>query len=1169
MASKPAGKGRRGLRLGNYDLSSPAQTWDQGTIYRALDASRREVAVKLLAGAAEDPASLKKLQQEVSQASRCRQSNILRVFELAEANGTWFLVTELVDGVFLPKHIADKGPVTAAKAERWLGQMAKALEHAHQQGMVPETTPSAFLVSQGNIKLVPMPSLLKSGEKAETGFVAPELKRNAQGRDVRSALFGLGATLHYMLTGKPPAAPLELDAEISDHLLSILERLLADKPDDRYQEPAELLADLDVSADEPEEEASDETIPEEEEGDAAAPAEDAITARPKNASWLEQPRDESPANKKQGEKNKKAEVTDDDLDGEEGKPKQQSPERKLPPPYVLGGAAAAVVAVVGIGIFLATRDGEPDKPPPNPQTKNPPVKVDPNPKPEQQPVLDVAALQQEFEGPWAKASLDPKDVPVLRVSRLPAADGAKVGKSFTSLGAACAAAAEKTTTVIEIHDNGPLFEVPISVSDRNLIIRAGAGFWPLLFWDLSRWKAKDAAALTPFLSMEGGDLMLGGVEMAVDWPADSPAPTSLIRVSNGDFLGWNSTFSATGTAGLPVSVVRVEGDQPGKRCRLRNCFARGPNLIAVDLKAVAPEVMLDQCLIAGKELPLIRSQSTLAQDKLPTVRVIRSTMTSERGIVQARAADPKTSGLRMMFWDAILARAAKDVGGTLFELPKDAETANYQWKAINSLYAGFGALLDGPEKLDDFEAWKKRWNSPGPESIYPKPWIELSKLNPAQSYPAQYVPDPALAFEATFGTGVIGCDLSVLLWSRSAWPQLGYTGFKTPALDLLKDSKPPKIPEGKDGKYYGGKVDLTKTDIVAHLEEMQRKQELGQVIVLHLSGSGVKKISPLRMKNRSLVLYFEPPAKGKEPLVLAPETSDGPIGNALFQLESGSLELIGGDIRVPDAKTAKVPHYLIHVLGGNLHLHGTRLQGPLGQSPDSFWGLIRLEGSGFGDRQSVRGCAIHECVLQSPRVGVHVAGIGARLRLEQNLIVTTGDALHFQPGANPPPNMNVQCSLANNTIAARQSVIHMQDLPTWPAVADPIVFETTANVFMNPFLDRDQKGPSKSTMLLYQGLALPRGVLAWQGRGDVYDNRITAYALVATNDGLPPRKFAPQTYATWENLWGRFGARDAILNVPFKNTIDLDQPRLDQLAYPEANPAVPLGANLQRLGIKK
>src|SRR5262249_40219463 len=129
--------------------------------------------------------------------------------------------------------------------------------------------------------------------------------------------------------------------------------------------------------------------------------------------------------------------------------------------------------------------------------------------------------------------------------------------------------------------------------------------------------------------------------------------------------------------------------------------------------------------------------------------------------------------------------------------------------------------------------------------------------------------------------------------------------------------------------------------------EVQKKQAFGERVVLHLYGSGEAKTSAISVQGSSLVLYFEPPASGGQPLVLVPELKTLPKGqDGIFEVEGGELELIGANVRCPDFKTALMPHYLIVVRGGNLRIHRSRLQGPLAQPPDSYWALIHLWGSG-------------------------------------------------------------------------------------------------------------------------------------------------------------------------------------------------------------------------------
>ena len=58
-------------------------------------------------------------------------------------------------------------------------------------------------------------------------------------------------------------------------------------------------------------------------------------------------------------------------------------------------------------------------------------------------------------------------------------------------------------------------------------------------------------------------------------------------------------------------------------------------------------------------------------------------------------------------------------------------------------------------------------------------------------------------------------------------------------------------------------------------------------------------------------------------------------------------------------------------------------------------------------------------------------------------------------------------------------MLRLEDTPRAPVTVDPIIVQTKANVFLNPFAGPEGKGSAPAGLLLYDGLALPRGVLAW------------------------------------------------------------------------------------------
>src|SRR5207237_8707575 len=105
--------------------------------------------------------------------------------------------------------------------------------------------------------------------------------------------------------------------------------------------------------------------------------------------------------------------------------------------------------------------------------------------------LDVAwaKVSKDYLGPWSVSPQAPEGTPVFRVLRVPPAD-AKPGTTFDSIAAACAAIPEGKWGIVEVWDNGPLFEGPVNVSGRNVVIVGAPGYSPLIVWDPALTRAE-------------------------------------------------------------------------------------------------------------------------------------------------------------------------------------------------------------------------------------------------------------------------------------------------------------------------------------------------------------------------------------------------------------------------------------------------------------------------------------------------------------------------------------------------------------------------------------------------------------------------------------------------------------------------------------------------------
>src|SRR5207244_3284003 len=101
MPPDPPNKGsRRAVRIGKYDVVAHIATGGMGAVYRAIDTEGgREVALKVLAPEnAANPATLERFRREARHSAKLHHDNIVTLYECGEANGTYFLAMEFVDG---------------------------------------------------------------------------------------------------------------------------------------------------------------------------------------------------------------------------------------------------------------------------------------------------------------------------------------------------------------------------------------------------------------------------------------------------------------------------------------------------------------------------------------------------------------------------------------------------------------------------------------------------------------------------------------------------------------------------------------------------------------------------------------------------------------------------------------------------------------------------------------------------------------------------------------------------------------------------------------------------------------------------------------------------------------------------------------------------------------
>jgi serine/threonine protein kinase len=236
-----------GRQLGSYRLDSLLGVGGMGAVFQATDLQlHRQVAVKVLNSAENDPEAERRFRVEAQSAARLDHQNIARVFHVGQDQGWNYIVLELVEGQTLRQLIAARGPLSLKLAIHFFRQLASALDHAHQRNIIHrDIKPSNVLVTGDQlVKIVDMglariqPSTESVEHDAEAGmtlgtfdYLAPEQARDARQADQQSDLYSLGCTMFYALVGRPPFADGTTIEKILSHSNAPRPSVLESRPD--------------------------------------------------------------------------------------------------------------------------------------------------------------------------------------------------------------------------------------------------------------------------------------------------------------------------------------------------------------------------------------------------------------------------------------------------------------------------------------------------------------------------------------------------------------------------------------------------------------------------------------------------------------------------------------------------------------------------------------------------------------------------------------------------------------------------------------------------------------------------------------------------------------------------------------------------------------------------
>lgn len=271
-----------------YEILEVIGEGGMAVVYKALcHRLNRNVAVKIMR---DDMAADEEFRQRFCAESHAvamlSHPNIVAVYDVSHSDDIEYIVMELVDGITLRQYMDKRGAVPWREALHFTKQMAKALSHAHERGIIHRDIKpqNVMLLKDGTIKIEDFGIAALENEIYENNgqaigsihYIAPEQARG-ECPDARSDIYSLGVVMYEMLTGKKPyegdsigeiavkhmnadpVPPRDIVPDIPEEFEKITLKAMCADLLERYQSANELLQDLDdftqaqLKAEEPEE----------------------------------------------------------------------------------------------------------------------------------------------------------------------------------------------------------------------------------------------------------------------------------------------------------------------------------------------------------------------------------------------------------------------------------------------------------------------------------------------------------------------------------------------------------------------------------------------------------------------------------------------------------------------------------------------------------------------------------------------------------------------------------------------------------------------------------------------------------------------------------------------------------------------------------------------------
>lgn len=261
---------------GRYELTELIGIGGMADVYKAVDIMEdRTVAVKILKNEySENEEFLRRFRNESKAIAVLSHPNIVKIYDVGFSDEIQYIVMEYIDGITLKEFIEQQGVLRWKDAIHFITQVLRALQHAHDRGIVHRDIKpqNIMLFSDGTIKVMDFGIARFSRSDGKTlsdktigsvHYISPEQARGDI-TDEKSDIYSVGVMLYEMLTGKKPfdadnpvavalmhmqelaKNPREIISTIPEPLEEIVYHAMERNPSRRYQSASEMIKDIET-----------------------------------------------------------------------------------------------------------------------------------------------------------------------------------------------------------------------------------------------------------------------------------------------------------------------------------------------------------------------------------------------------------------------------------------------------------------------------------------------------------------------------------------------------------------------------------------------------------------------------------------------------------------------------------------------------------------------------------------------------------------------------------------------------------------------------------------------------------------------------------------------------------------------------------------------------------